>query len=372
MLDNELNPHPKKGKEPESASVSEGSKQMSTAGNEQAVIAFALAGSDFYKHGLERFLEGIGKLLRVPWWVVQIGLYLATAVAFVLLIDVPKLYPNGGYFSYGAELVGEFTFATFMLYHLRRCRTIAFLAAARISNEMARLIWLKKYLAPTYWGWTLLIKIPPRFKFQLVLRTWLATIIVLIVYYCGQFLYYRTHLPWLIHSHSFWDDSYPHPQLLYLYVTIAKAAIMVAGLAHFWWLYGVLSIFRGIYPSSMSQRQKQILQFECRQAVVRFNVGIGAAAGIWMLAHDLTYGATLWFYLYSVWLLMIFIGQLAIIQNLKPFSWFSFLSFRQLIWPIFDISHQIAGINQSALWAVRVSIVSPVILGHLGAFISKQ
>ncbi len=328
---------------------------------EQTGIVLALTNSNFYRHFLERFLDGVGRVLRVTWWVIHLALYLAVGVVFVLLIDVPRLYPNQGYFSFWGEQIGEFMFTTFMLFHIRKSRTVAFLAAARISDGKARLIWLRRYLAPTYWGWVVRWEPRRRSKLQWIVRVWFATAFILLVYYLGQFVYYRNLLPWFPHSRSYWDAYYyPYPQLLYLYPTIAKAAMMVAGVAHFWWLYGLSEIVRGRYPSSLTSRQKRSLYFECGQTAIRLSVVVSAATVVWVSAHALAYGFTFWFYLYSLWLLVLFMAQVAIIKDLKPYRRIAGRSFREifqeLIAPDFAISWQFTGIRRfatlSAVWGL--------------------
>lgn len=287
--------------------------------NKQAEITYALANSGLYKHFLERFLERFGCVLHLPWWAVHFVLYLGTWTAFVLLIDVPKIYPHTGYFSFGGEQVGEFMFTTFLLFHIRQCRSTAVLAAAQIADTENRLIWLRRYLAPIYWGWVV------RWKFwwggklrQTILRTWLATVCVLIAYYGGQFLFYRGDLVWLFHAPRHWEaEFYPYPQFIYVYPTIAKAAMMVAGVGHFRWLSGLMKIVRGECPSSLNSKQRQQLYFKCCDAAIRSSIFISVATAFWVVGDTLAKGFTFWSYLYSVCLVLIYATQVIIIRNLR-------------------------------------------------------
>lgn len=330
--------------------------------NEQANIVFALSNAGFYRHFLERFLAEAGRVLHVPWWVVHLALYLATTIAFVVLLPVPRLYPSAGYVSYAAEQVGEFMFTVLMLYHLRSARTIAVLAAARISNGRARLLWMRRYLAPTSWGWVLRWR-----NRQWTMRVWSATAILLMVYFCGQFLFYRAQLPWLRHFRNSWDLYYPYPQLLYLYITFAKAAMMVAGAAHFWWLYGLIAIIRGRYPSSLNVGQKESLYFECGQAATRLTVVVSAATVVWVLAHALAYGFTFWAYLYSFCLLVLFTAQVIIVKGVKPYPRISARFLREMIAPDFAISWPVSGVGR---FATLTAIWGPILsLGPLAQFV---
>ncbi len=344
--------------------------------NEEASIIIALSNSNLYKHFLERFLDGIGRSVHVPWWMVHFVLYSAIWVGFIFLIDVPKLYPNAGYFSFGGEQIGEFIFTTFMLYHIRKSRLIAILAAARIKNTGTRLIWLRRFLAPAYWGWIVRWRISGQRKGQWVLRTWAATACVLTVFLGGQYIYYHGNLRWFPHAHSYWGlYYYPYPQLIFLYATIAKASMMVAGFAQFWWLYGLMGIIRGKYPSSLNSQQRKLLYFECCQAAIRFSMVVSAATAIWVFGHALDYGFTFWSYLYSVWLALLFIMQTAVIKNLqlrfkfsKEFREF----FGELLAPDFAILSEFTGIRKFAtLSAVWVLILCPGPLAQLAASISK-
>jgi len=344
--------------------------------SEEAGIVFALANSGLNKHFLERFLDGIGRVLCIPWWAVHFILYLVTWTAFALLIDVPNIYPKTGYFSFGGEQIGEFMFTIFMLFHIRQCRSTAILAAARINDMETRLIWLRRYLAPIYWGWIVRWKFHPGGKMrQRILRTWMATICVLIAYYCGQFLYYRGDLLWIFHAPRYWEvHYYPYQQLIYVYPTIAKAAMMVAGFGYFRWLSGLMKIVRGECPSTLNFKQRQQLYFECRHTAIRATIFISAATAIWAVGDTLAKGFTFWSYLYSVWLLLIYVAQVVIIRNLRLFprrnEGTSPNFFRELI--EFGVSWQFAGIRRYATaLALFGSIISADLLPQLVASISN-
>jgi len=344
--------------------------------HKEATVVFALSNSGLYKHFLERFLYGIGRLLRVPWWSVHFILYAATWTAFVLLIDVPKIYPNTSYFSFGGEQIGEFMFTTFMLFHICQSRSTAILVAARIGNTESRLVWLRRYLAPIYWGWIL------RWKFysggrmrQIILPTWLATICVLIVYFGGQLFYYHGYLLWVFHAPRYWEVYYyPYQQIIYLYPTIAKAAMMVAGLGHFRWLSGLMKIVRGEYQSTLNSKQRQQLYFECRHMAIRASIFVGAATAIWSVGDTFAKGFTFWSYLYSAWLLLIYAAQVAIIRNLRLYPRHKKGTFRGIFWELvmFGVSWQFTGIRRFATaLALLGSISSPCLLDRLVASISN-
>lgn len=307
--------------------------------SEEAAVIFALSNSDFYQNFLERFLAASGRLLRLPWWAIHLGLYFGIGIAFVCFLNVHEMYPNGGYISFGAEQVGEFMFTAFMLWHLRKSRSAAVLTAARIANGRDRIIWLRKYLAPVSWGWVV------RFgRRQWAIRVWFLNVALLTAYWGSQFLHYRVAVHRFPHSHDFWAVSYPYPQLLYIYPTMAKAAMAIAGVAHFWLLRGMVSVVRGRYPSNLSATEKESLYLECGQTATQFSLGVSAAIVIWVLARALAYGFTFWAYLYSFCLFVVFAGQVVIITDSR-FPWISAPFLRQLIAPNFAMEWQVAGIG---------------------------
>lgn len=312
----------------------------------QAAIALALSNSGFYRNFLERFLVSTGKLLRLPWWAVHLVLYLASVFALVSLLSVPRLYPHAGYISFGAEQVGEFLFTTFMLWHLRKSRSIAILAAARLPNGKDRLIWLRKFLAPSSWGWS--VRFGNR---RPSVSVWLATSVVLIAYWGGQFLFYRGRGLRVPHVNTYWDTCYPYPQLLYLYPTLAKAAMFTAAVAHFWWLSGLMSIVRGQCPSALNVRQRRLLYLECSRAGTEFIVMVSLIAVLWVFARALAYGFGFWAYLYSLSLLLLFAAQVAIFTGTNLSEWLSGYFFRELItsgfvtdWPVTTVG-RLAGLS---------------------------
>lgn len=308
--------------------------------SKEAEIVFALAKSPFYWDFLNRFLDTVARLLRVPWWTVHLFLYLATDVAFVLVLNVPKLYPKGGYVSFWGEQIAEFTFTTFMLYHLRESRLVAIVAAARIADGKARLIWLRTFLAPTSWGWAF-----RRRKLEVILRTWFVTGLVLAVYWSGLLIRYRVLGHWNSDFRSNTNSYFPYPQLIYFYPTLAKAAMMVGGAAHFWWVYGVMAIVRGKFPSTLDSRRKRALYLDCGQAAIRLSMVVTAATVTWILARALTQTPNFWVCLYSVWLIVLFATQVVLIKGLKPFPSINSQFFRDLIAPDFATALQL-----SALW----------------------
>ena len=333
-------------------------------GRETATIS-ALSNSDFYKTGLERVLASSARLLRLPWWAVHLGLYLLVSIAFVCLIDVTRLYPKSGYVSFPAEQAGEFIFTTFMLWHLRESRATAILAAARITGGRNRLIWLRKYLAPESWGWVVRLGNRPW-----NLRVWVADAALLAAYWGGQLIHYSATVMRFPYSHEYWVAIYPYPQLLCVYPTVAKATMGVAALAHFWWLYGLMAIARGKYPSSLSTKEKHALYLECGRAATQFSLGVSVATVVWVLARALARGFTFWAYLYSLCLFLLFAGQVVIITGAR-FPWGTKQFLRQLIVPDFAIQAQVVGIRRfaalSAVWTLILGLAPlAMIAGALG------
>jgi hypothetical protein len=289
-------------------------------------VAFILGNSDFYRHFLERFLDSIAERIHLPWWAVHLALYLATILAFVSLVDIPRLYPRAGFASFGLEQCGEFLFTTFLLWHLRKSRSIAIVAAARVSNAKGRMIWLRKYLAPASWGW-----IVKWGEVRWRVPVWFVTAVILACYWGGQLVYYRGGPLSISHAHTYWDSSYPYPQLLYLYPTIAKAAMITTAVAHFWWLSGLTAIVGGRWPSTLSGRQKRLLYLECSRTATQFTIAVSLTAMLWVFARALAYGFGLWAYLYSLALLMLVAGQVTIFGNFQPSEWIRLHFFRELI-----------------------------------------
>lgn len=84
---------------------------------------------------------------------------------------------------------------------------------------------------------------------------------------------------------------------------------------------------------------------------------VTTATVIWVLARALTYTPSFWVCLYSLWLVVVYATQVAVINGLKPFPWISTQFFRALIVPDFAPSWQLV-----ALW-VLMFCVAP--LAHL-------
>ncbi len=344
---------------------------------EQAAVVLTLARSSFYRHFLETFLEGAGRLLRVPWWGVHGFLYLATGVAYVTLVDVPRYFPNAGYISYAGQLITDFVFTTWMLWHLRECRSRAFLVAARIGDAKGRLTWLRKHLGPTHWGWLLSQRSSLRkeahsesgvrsseFEVQsstFRLRVWQLTALVLVIHY-GHLLCFA----WPPEPAKLWAVYYPH--LIGIYTHLCKAALMVTLFTHFWWLNGLMRVARGGYASDLSREQRQDLVAECRRTAFRLSVVVGTAASLWMLSHGLALGVTYWSYLFSLGLAALFTVQVAIIKDLRrrPFGLVEVLA------TMHSAFRPTTGDYRPAeLFAVLASIACPVGLNVLGAFAAK-
>jgi len=283
--------------------------------NGEAEVAFTLPNSEFHRHFLERFLEACGKILCLPWWSIHLILYLMTGAAILTLLSVRQLYPGAGYVSFGAEQLAEFTFTMFMLWYLREARSVAILVAARIANSEDRRIWLRAFFAPLAWGWVVRCR-----NRRFTVRVWLATAVVLAGYWGGQYLFYGAKV--FPHPSTYWDSSYPYPQILYVYPTLAKAEVMVAAVAHFWWLSGLMSIAKGRYSSTLSATQRRSLCSDCTRIAIWFTVAVSGAAGFWVLARGLAYGFSSWAYLYSSCLLLLLAEQTVIFIDLQPRKWF--------------------------------------------------
>lgn len=282
----------------------------------EAVTILMLENSGLYEHFLERFLKRIADFLRVPWWIVHVGLYLITSLAFLQLFDIHKLYPRAGYMSYDWELIGEAFFTTFMLLYLRFCRAMAFGAAAKITNMKYRAAWLRRYLAPTCLGWHVAIRRKDGgVAFSFMVRVSSATVIVVLAYYLRELIWHPHERSWVAHYYLF-------PQLIYLYVTLAKAAMMIAVLAQLWWLRGMMSIIGGEFPNGLTPADKRSFYFECCRAATRLTLLVSVGALAWMFGHGLGYGISNgWSFAYSLCLLGLFTAQVAVLKGLSVNAW---------------------------------------------------
>lgn len=117
-----------------------------------------------------------------------------------------------------------------------------------------------------------------------------------------------------------WAVYSPHG--IGVYVHLCKAAMMIAVLAHFWWLGEIMRVVHGAVPCSLGRRQRDLADSECRRTALRLAFGVRGAASLWMLAHGLALSVTYWSYLFSLGLAVLFTAQFVILQRwrLVPFA----------------------------------------------------
>ena len=314
--------------------------------------------SDIYQNVLERFLERAGRFFHLPWWAVHLALYLVTDVAFVRLFELHQLYPHASNLAFWSEQVAEFMFTTYMLWHLRTARALADYAAASIEDGMFRHRWLNEYVAPSSQGWLVQWR-----GLRFTVRSSLAALAIVLIYYGGQLLHFRLGFGSIPSAARWWAFYYPYPQLLYLYPTIAKACMMVAGAGYFWWLRGVTKLANGQFPSKLNQHERDELYARCGEAATQLTVFVTLATLIWLMARYLTYihTPTLWAYLYSSWLIVLFITEVLIFRRSRPGFHAGF--FRALIAPDFLFA-QFSGVRRalaiSALWGLIIICPQPL------------
>ena len=344
---------------------------------QQLAVLQTLSASPFHQHFLERFLDGLGRWLGLPWWAVHALLYGLTLALFVGLGHVHTQFPYGGYLALSGPVV-EFVFTTYLLWHIRQNRTRAFLIVARIASGRERLTWLCRYWGPMHWGWVIPLASPHRsappspwswmkrllaglFGPVLRLPVWGATAILL-----GFF--YATVL---------WTDWHPgpvgapglrFPHELNVYPDLAKAAMMLAVLANFWTLRGFMRSVSGYSPVALSPVQRLGVLHDCHRSTARLSCVVGLVTGLWLFAYGLDHGFTRWSVFLSILLAVMLLVNRFILRGLPRRS-FSFpealgqvpawvhLALRQT--PIF--------VPPTTRMAVLASIMCPVALNLLGA-----
>lgn len=230
----------------------------------EAAVLLPLATSGFLEHYLERFLETAGRWLRVPWWFIHAGLYLLTGLLAARCVNLAKLFPGGPGMALWGVFAAEFTFTTWMLTHLRQARTLALLTAARIESGADRLTWLRRFYGPMHWGWVMRARNDPshhrRPKRLGLLPLTVLLMAIFYVYLLWPSLESGSPGLWLIFSFH----------LLGCYPLAAKAAMLLAVLAHFWLLRGLVK--------SRARHLAQHTHGKCAPAALGRNPPLGLAA----------------------------------------------------------------------------------------------
>lgn len=344
---------------------------------EQLTLLQTLSTSPFHRHFLERFLEGLGRALGVPWWGVHALLYVLTLALFIGLGHVQTQFPRGGYLS----LIGfatEFMATTYLLDYVRRSRTEAFLVAARMTFPQERLVWLRRYWGPMHWGWIIPLvsasgsdRSPGRFRRLLIrlfgpvirLRLWVVAVLLLGLFYTTLWL------GW--HPGPYGAPTLRFPHELCIYTDFAKAVAILVVLTNFWMLHGLMRIVWGLCSAALTSPQRTALVRYCQGSVVRISCVAALAVGGWLFTYGLDHGFTNWSWWWSFWLAVLFLTNLAILGNRgrRPFDQFEFAlqmacAIRARSGPFKDFY---VPAEQSAL--LIILLLCPVSLNLLGASI---
>jgi hypothetical protein len=145
--------------------------------------------------------------------------------------------------------------------------------------------------------------------------------------------------------------------------------------AHFWFLYGLVSVADGRrFPGLGGAFRRTTVYANARAISVMMSVVLGVSVGIWMLGDSLAYGPgrLFWTYILSVELVALFVVQYAIVNNARLRSFFRAPG--QLYADLRASFAQGAGIAPSGgvayrpadMIAVALSSAAPVILGCVG------
>jgi hypothetical protein len=265
------------------------------------VLPLATCGS--LDHFLERFLGQASRWLRLPWWLVHAALYVGGVALSLMFADQSKFFPRGGNITLCGVLAAEFVFTTWMLLHLRQARTLALLAASRLESGEDRLTWMRTYFGSSHWGWVIGRKCGSAGNpGPICLRLPGLTLALVAGFYLYLVLWGTEP-----GSHGAWQTCRAH--LFGVYALAAKAAMLLAVLAHFWLLRGLVRLLRGEWENSLNDAARLHIWADTCRLAVQLNVVTSAAAGIWMFVHGLALGVTGWSWLLSISLLAMFIIQ---------------------------------------------------------------
>ena len=320
------------------------------------VLPLATCGS--LEHFLERFLGHASRWLRLPWWLVHAALYVGGVALSVIFADQSKFFPRGGNITLCGVLAAEFVFTTWMLLHLRQARTLALLAASRLESGEDRLTWMRTYFGPSHWGWVIGRKRGSAGNpGPICLRLPGLTLALVAGFYLYLVLWGTEP-----GSHGAWQTCRAH--LFGLYALLAKCSMLLAVLAQFWLLRGLVRLLRRDWRDSISNAARLRLWSETRRLAVRLNLIVGTATGIWMFVNGLALGVTEWSCVLSAWLLGMFVVQGVMLDG----HILGTVAVRQ--WH--------AGARQMTLlfgrtqaWAALLIISCPIVTNLIGAEVTK-
>lgn len=360
-----------------------GSNHPGDAFSEQLTALQTLRASRFHQHFLERFLEGLGRQLRLPWWAVHALLYVLTLGVFAAMADVRAQFPRTGYWGL-LGFLPEYIFTTFMLWHLRECRRQAFLVVAQLPPGPQRLHWLRRYWAPMHWGWMIPWQrwmgggvrtrpaaeegTPPRLATRAAsvgcyLPAWGVTVLLLGVFYASLF--------WPgLHPGPFGNRDLRFPHEWCVYTDLAKTAMIVVVLANFWVLRGFVRLAWSSDIALNRSQRRALLEFS-RRSALRLACVVGMATGLWFFAYGLDHGFTRWSWWWSFWLAVLFSVQAIVLQPPKHLASLFFKSQETHGKPP-NFFCQTLGMGKLADWAVvLLFIFGPVALNSAGAKFSN-
>jgi hypothetical protein len=241
-------------------------------------------GQSAWQH-IDLLLATLGKPIGLPWWAVNLTLYVATTVLFVACLDLEPLFPKGGLFSLLLGMLAEFGFATWMIGHLRRAREQAVVLANKVPSATERSAWLRRHLPRMCWRWIA---------------------IVLVLFYGIQFgLGLQAEAPdeirkWLA------------PHLIWFVTNVMKTSMFMALFSHLGWLAGIGALVRGECSCSLNRGERDDLRSRTHKEAFRLTTVLGLCLGLWGFAHGYDYGFSFWSGGASVLLAAFLLLQLAV------------------------------------------------------------
>ncbi|MCX6925940.1 MAG: hypothetical protein NT154_22450, partial [Verrucomicrobia bacterium] len=153
---------------------------------------------------------------------------------------------------------------------------------------------------------------------------------------------------------------------------IAKAAMLLAVLAHFWLLRGFVKLLRGAWPNSLTDSARARLWAETRHNAVRLNLIAGATAALWMFVHGLGVGITHWAYLLSLGLLALLVTQGVILDGRMVRSAAVAGTFRPMFVLALSTLRQVSlAYGRAEACAALFLIACPVLANSIGATINR-
>ena len=156
-----------------------------------------------------------------------------------------------------------------------------------------------------------------------------------------------------------------------LYTMTAKAAMLLAVLAHFWLLRGLVRLVRGDWANSLTHYARLRLRADTRRLAVRLNLIIGATTGVWMFAQGLALGITAWSWVLSVWLLAMFLIHGTILDGHR-FQSAAGRGWRAGPEAMLEVAkHFVLLPGRVGAWGVAAIVASPVAANCLGVALGK-